>query len=147
MKKKILLTAAAVVVLLVSAVTAGSFYLVNYALVDAPRHRDSSFNRAIANYPELRSWIDSLQAEGALRDTFVVMPTGERAHAIFARSSKAHGATAVLVHGYTDNATSMLMIARIYNHFLNYNILLPDLHAHGQSYGKDIQMGWKDVST
>ena len=60
MKKKILLTAAAVVVLLVSAVTAGSFYLVNYALVDAPRHRDSSFNRAIANYPELRSWIDSL---------------------------------------------------------------------------------------
>ncbi len=121
MKKKILLTAAAVVVLLVAAVTAGSFYLVNYALVDAPRHRDSSFNRAIANYPELRSWIDSLQAEGALRDTFVVMPTGERAHAIFARSSKAHGATAVLVHGYTDNATSMLMIARIYNHLLNYN--------------------------
>lgn len=141
MKKKILLTAAAVVVLLV---VAGSFYLVNYALVDAPRHRDSNFNRAIANYPELRSWIDSLQAEGALRDTFVVMPTGERAHAIFARSSKAHGATAVLVHGYTDNATSMLMIARIYNHFLNYNILLPDLHAHGQSYGNDIQMGWKD---
>lgn len=144
MKKKILLTAAAVVVLLVAAVAAGSFYLVNYALVDAPRHRDSNFNRAIANYPELRTWIDSLQAEGALRDTFVVMPTGERAHAIFARSSKAHGATAVLVHGYTDNATSMLMIARIYNHFLNYNILLPDLHAHGQSYGNDIQMGWKD---
>lgn len=144
MKKKFLLTAAAVVVLLAAVVAAGSFYLVNFALVDAPRHRDSSFSRAIANYPELRSWIDSLQAEGALRDTFVVMPTGERAHAIFARSSKAHGATAVLVHGYTDNATSMLMIARIYNHFLNYNILLPDLHAHGQSYGNDIQMGWKD---
>ena len=53
------------------------------------------------------------------------MPTGERAHALYARSTKAHGATAVLVHGYTDNATSMLMIARIYNRYMNYNILLP----------------------
>mgnify|MGYP002679993275 FL=1 len=98
----------------------------------------------MTNYPELRPWIDSLKAEGALSDTFVVMPTGERAHALYARSTKAHGATAVLVHGYTDNATSMLMIARIYNRYMNYNILLPDLHGHGQSYGKDIQMGWKD---
>ena len=27
---------------------------------------------------------------------------------------------------------------------MGYNIFLPDLHAHGQSDGESIQMGWKD---
>ena len=54
MKKKILLTTATVVILLAAVLTAGSFYLVNFALVDANRHRDSNFNRAMTNYPELR---------------------------------------------------------------------------------------------
>ena len=37
----------------------------------------------------------------------------------------------------------MLPIASIYER-MGYNILLPDLHAHGLSDGNDIQMGWKD---
>ncbi len=41
--------------------------------------------------------------------------------------------TAVIVHGYTDCAVRMLMIGYLYNHDLGYNILLPDLHYHGQS--------------
>ena len=96
-------------------------------------------------FPELKSWVDSLQAVGALRDTFIVMPqTGKRAHALFVRSPRAKGRTAVLVHGYCDNATRMLPIARIYNRELGANVLLPDLYAHGQSDGDAIQMGWKD---
>ena len=73
------------------------------------------------------------------------MPTtGKRAHALFVRSPRAKGRTAVLVHGYCDNATRMLPIARIYNRELGANVLLPDLYAHGQSDGDAIQMGWKD---
>lgn len=52
--------------------------------------------------------------------------------------------TAVIVHGYTDCAVRMLMIGYLYNHDLGYNILLPDLHYHGQSEGRAIRMGWLD---
>lgn len=143
--KKLLITLGASLALLLGIVTAASFYLVDYALVSAERERNSDLAQIEKRFPELKSWVDSLQAVGALRDTFVVMPTtGKRAHALFVRSPRAKGRTAVLVHGYCDNATRMLPIARIYNCELGANVLLPDLYAHGQSDGDAIQMGWKD---
>lgn len=143
--KKLFVTLGATLALFLAIVTAGSFYLVDYALVSAERERNSDLAQIEKRFPELKSWVDSLQAVGALRDTFVVMPTtGKRAHALFVRSPRAKGRTAVLVHGYCDNATRMLPIARIYNRELGANVLLPDLYAHGQSDGDAIQMGWKD---
>lgn len=143
--KKLFVTLGATLALFLAIVTAGSFYLVDYALVSAERERNSNLVQIEKRFPELKSWLDSLQAVGALRDTFVVMPTtGKRAHALFVRSPRAKGRTAVLVHGYCDNATRMLPIARIYNRELRANVLLPDLYAHGQSDGDAIQMGWKD---
>ena len=46
-------------------------------------------------------------------------------------------------HGYTETACSMAGVAK---QFLNYgyNVLLPDLRAHGKSGGKYIGMGWLD---
>lgn len=143
--KKLFVTLGATLALFLAIVTAGSFYLVDYALVSAERERNSNLAQIEKRFPELKSWLDSLQTVGALRDTFVVMPTtGKRAHALFVRSPRAKGRTAVLVHGYCDNATRMLPIARIYNRELEANVLLPDLYAHGQSDGDAIQMGWKD---
>lgn len=143
--KKLFVSAIALLALLLVAVTSGSFYLIDYALVSADRQRNSDFAPIVERFPELKPWVDSLQAVGALRDTFIIMPTtGERAHALYVRSPRAEGRTAVLVHGYTDNATRMLPIARIYNREIGANVLLPDLHAHGQSDGEAIQMGWKD---
>ena len=94
----------ATIIVLCIVFVAGAFALINYALSTSDRSRTLSYEYMERTYPETRPWMDSLNAIHALRDTFVVMPTGERAHAIFAHSSKAHGATAVLVHGYTDNA-------------------------------------------
>lgn len=143
--KKLFVTLGATLALFLAIVTAGSFYLVDYALVSAERERNSDLAQIEKRFPELKSWLDSLQTVGALRDTFVVMPTtGKRAHALFVRSPRAEGRTAVLVHGYCDNAIRMLPIARIYNRELGANVLLPDLCAHGQSDGDAIQMGWKD---
>lgn len=143
-RKHTLTAVGAITLLLVVAIMGGSLYLVNYALVDVQRERDSDLAKALHDFPELKPWTDSLQAISALRDTFVAMPTGERAHALFVANPEAHGRTAVLVHGYGNNATSMLQIGRIYNKYLHCNILLPDLHGHGKSDGNDIQMGWKD---
>lgn len=52
--------------------------------------------------------------------------------------------TAVIVHGYTDNAIRMFHIGYLYNHSLDYNILLPDLRYTGLTEGDAIQMGWLD---
>lgn len=145
-RKHLWLSLAAVVAVLVAVVAGGSFYMLNYSLGATAGRGDES--GALAQFrkdnPQLRQWADSLEGARALRDTFIVMPGGERQHAIFVRSPRAHGRTALLVHGYTDCCYSMLPIASVYNRLLGYNIILPDLHAHGLSEGGDVQMGWKD---
>ena len=50
---------------------------------------------------------------------------------------------AIVVHGWRDTAIKFMMIARIYE-LAGYNVLMPDLHAHGLSEGDAVQMGWKD---
>lgn len=146
MKKRILVTLVTLLVLALAIVTAGTFYMVGYALSNADRDRTpyAGYARVMGDYPELRPWLDSLRHDGALTDTMVTMPGGERQHALLIRSRRAHGRTALLVHGYKDRLTAMLPYARIYNRMLGYNAVLPDLHGHGQSDGDDIQMGWKD---
>ena len=93
---------------------------------------------------ELYSWIDSLRTTKALRDTVIQSHRGESLHALYVRTAQPTGRTAVIVHGYTDNAVRMLPIGHLYSHHLGYNILLPDLHAHGLSEGDAVQMGWLD---
>ncbi|MCD8265052.1 MAG: alpha/beta hydrolase [Tannerellaceae bacterium] len=95
-------------------------------------------------HPYMEAWIDSLRKEDALRDTFITSVDGRRLHALYIRAATGSPHTALIVHGYTDNAIRMLMIGHLYNHELGYNVLLPDLHAHGKSDGQYIRMGWKD---
>jgi hypothetical protein len=52
--------------------------------------------------------------------------------------------TAVLVHGWRDCAVKFFWLARLYERELGYNVVLPDLHACGDSEGEAIQMGWLD---
>lgn len=49
----------------------------------------------------------------------------------------------IAVHGYTDSAYFMVNAVK---QFLNYgyNVLIPDLRAHGKSEGRYIGMGWLD---
>ena len=50
---------------------------------------------------------------------------------------------AIVVHGYTSNHENVQSIAlNFYNQ--GYNVLTPDLRAHGNSEGKYIGMGWLD---
>lgn len=90
-------------------------------------------------------WVDSVMACGALKDTFLVSnDSGDSIHAWYLRADSATSRVAVLVHGYTDNALMMGKYAEIYDRELHCNILLPDLHYHGQSQGEYVQMGWCD---
>ena len=69
---------------------------------------------------------------------------GENLRALYVEAAQPTDRTAVIVHGYTDNAIRMMMIGYLYSHELGFNILLPDLHGHGMSEGSEIRMGWLD---
>lgn len=147
MKRKLIIGLAAAVAVAVVAVVVGGWLLTEYAFNNSDRSKATVGERLSfvkKQHPETRQWLDSLQQCHALRDTFIVLPSGLRAHAIYVSSPRANGHTALLVHGYKDSATGMLHIARIYNQKMGWNILLPDLYAHGQSDGSYIRMGWLD---
>lgn len=138
---------AAIILLLVIATIGGSFYMLDYSLSPDPNRQANnrnSWNRYYKELPEMRPWMDSLRQHHALRDTFIKMASGERHHAYYMRAHSFTPKTALLVHGYHDSALEMIHIGWLYHHLLGYNILLPDLHAHGSSEGDDVQMGWKD---
>lgn len=125
-------------------IVGASFYMLDYSLAPNPDRADIalSYRQQFEDYPESRQWVDSLRSVGALRDTFMVMPSGERHHAFYVdRGSRR---TAVLLHGWRDSAVKFFWLARIYEYCLGYNVLMPELHACGQSEGSAIQMGWKD---
>ena len=123
-----------------------SMYMLDYSLRADPNRRDvdSAYSVLYRRMPDMRPWVDSLVRLNLLKDTFVTMSSGERHHALYLRSDSACGKTAVIIHGYKDSAPKYLFIGRMYHRDLGFNILMPDLHAHGRSDGDDIQMGWKD---
>ena len=125
------------------------YYMLGYALqpndlVKRSRNLASSLEVMTDKYPHIAYWIDSLQQVQALRDYQLTNDQGEELHALYVRAAQPTLKTAVIVHGYTDNAVRMLHIGYLYSHIMGYNILLPDLHGHGMSGGTEVQMGWKD---
>ena len=145
MKNKILITVISVFSLLVLITFGAGWFMLDYALKPAPDARDMAarYSRMFGEYPYMRQWVDSLRGVKALRDTFVAMPDGCRHHAVYVRNPSSAGRTALLVHGYKDSYVGMLPLAKMYAD-MGYNVMLPDLHAHGLSEGGDIRMGWKD---
>ena len=144
MKKLLIYGLVAVVVMVVLATVGGSCYMLDFALMPKEGRGDTAarYQEQFDTYPETRLWVDSLRSRDALRDTFVTMPNGERHHALYV--NKGSSRTAVIVHGWRDCAIDFLYLARIYEQLLGYNVVMPDLHAHGLSEGDRIQMGWLD---
>ncbi len=137
----------AVIVLLAISVVGTSCYMLNYSLgyTHADRKSVGSWKQRVANEcPWTVAWMDSIYANHCVKDTFVEMPSGYKAHAIYMYAPEPTRKTAVVVHGYKVRAEGMLHIAYLYNHDLKYNVLLPDLYGHGLSEGDHIQMGWND---
>ena len=123
-------------------------YMCKYALLPEEHGNDIEGDRAKAEsrYPGIIEWYDALHDAGVFRDTSLVGEGGYKLHAVYAPASdpgRAQG-TAVVVHGYTDNHLCFLNLVRMYRDDLNYNVMVPDLHYHGYSEGRAVQMGWLD---
>lgn len=135
-----------IILLLVVVSVGGGFYMIDYALKPDHRGKDieGSYQSVAKTYPYVGEWLDSLRRVSALKDTTIINREGKRLHGYYVKASRPTANTALIVHGYTDNAIRMMSIGYMFNHDLQYNILLPDLQYHGQSEGDAIQMGWKD---
>lgn len=96
------------------------------------------YDKYFKKYPELNPWALTM-----LRDTFVNMPSGERHHAVYARAPHKSGLVAIAIHGHRACCANMFTIGKMYSD-MGYDVLMPDLHAHGLSDGTDIGMGWKE---
>lgn len=134
------------VVVVVLAITGGSVYMLHFSLGDSSG-RDSLLaeQRLTEEYPHVKVWADSLRRTHVIRDTFMTANDGRQLHALYAAAPSPTRKTAFVIHGYTCNATYYLYIGYLFRETLGMNIFIPDLHAHGQSDGRMIQMGWKDA--
>ena len=140
-------SALGLLVLVMLGLYGASNYMLNYSLNYPKEERMTAEhwkNRMKNECPWMIGWMDSVYQHHCVKDTFVVMPSGYKAHAIYLYAPKTTEKTAVVVHGYQVRSEGMLHIAYLYNHDMGYNVLLPDLYGHGESEGDHIQMGWKD---
>ncbi len=146
-KKRAIIIIRVVIIVIIVAMIGSSEYFLHFALHNDHSSYDAEkeFKSQKEMVPWTAPWIDSIRSTKALRDTFIVKDDGKRMHAWYLASpDTAIHNTAVIVHGYKSNPIFMFQIGYLYNHDLHWNILLPDLTAHGQSDGSTIQMGWKD---
>lgn len=135
---------AAVFAVAVLVLFGASYYLMSVALSPVECDLERTYGYMYSDYPFLRHWVDSLHRNKALRDTIIVASDGARLHGYIISAPVKTKNTAVVIHGHKCCAVDMFHIAYMYNHDLHYNVLLPELRAHGHSEGTHIQMGWLD---
>ncbi|MCR5312619.1 MAG: alpha/beta hydrolase [Bacteroidaceae bacterium] len=129
---------------LIIVVGAVSYYVIYAGLSPVEANMEEKYNYMYSEYPFLHRWVDSLNRHKALRDTVIYAPDSTKLHAYFIQAPKQTVNTAVIVHGHRCCAVDMFHIAYMYNHDMKFNVLLPDLRAHGDSEGTHEQMGWLD---
>ena len=146
MKKKALTISCIVLLALIGTLTGGSLYMLNYSLRPENRGKDH------AGIMEYACRIISAETDGGQPATasctegYVHYGSRRKSSAcrLALAASRPSRRTAVIVHGYTDNAIRIFQIGYLYNHSLDYNVLIPDLRYSGLSEGEDFQMGWLD---
>ena len=137
------------VLLLVAGLLGVGYFMIEYSLAHDRSNwkAEHTWDFMHERYPWATQWMDSVRQNNLLLDTFIVSEDGRKLHAYYlpyVADSTAGNRTAVLIHGYKNNALGMMHLGYMYHHDLHCNILLPDLHAHGLSEGEYIRMGWFD---
>lgn len=152
MKKKLLIVLIVVVLVLMVALTGIGNYMVNFAIVRTETPPDVApqsivtddnvseieLNRAVIN-EQKQVWVSSATVE---REE-IVSDDGLTLVAEVYRTAPESHRWLLGVHGYTSQKESFRGIASFYA-AQGYNVLLPDMRAHGESEGTYIGMGWLD---
>ena len=132
------------IIVFTAIIAIGTVYALNFAFGSKKSLNDyADAYKYLYKHEYLEKWITELEQNNELKDTVVHSDyNGIKLHALYIKAKKPTTKTAVIVHGYTDNAARMLHFAHMYNHLFGYNVIIPDLSGHGKSDGDWIQMGW-----
>lgn len=153
MKKRLWLkiTAVLLVVVLAALVFAGN-YLVNFAIVRKDQGNDVAPDSVVADeaYAVMENNMENIRRqkeewlEKAVReDAEIISEDGLKLKGdIFWGDEESHR-WLLAIHGYTGKRSDMQGIAGFYG-MKGYNVLMPDMRAHGESEGTYIGMGWLD---
>ena len=151
-KKKILIALAVLLVILAAALAGVGNYMVNFAIVRSQEHRDVSpasivteenksaisENRAAID-AQKRAWLSMTQVE----KTQITSADGlTLVGQIYWNREPGHK-WLLGIHGYTGKKEDAENVASFFAQ-QGYNVLLPDMRAHGESEGTYIGMGWLD---
>ena len=93
--------------LVVACLMGASFYMLDYSLGYTQQDRktaEAQRNRIRKECPWTMAWMDSIYQNHTIKDTFVVMPSGYKGHALYLYAPKPTDKTAVVVHGYKVRA-------------------------------------------
>ena len=92
---------------------------------------------------EVKSDVDWLLNNSNYSDTYITSFDNLKLHAYEVKNKNKTNKWAIVVHGYTSEGSLLSSKAK---HFydMGYNVLVPDLRAHGKSQGDYIGMGWHD---
>lgn len=137
MKKKLLLTVCFILLVLAVVLAGASAYFINFAIgrPEYDKTKDYAFSAA---------QIASMN-EGALSGQMAVIQAddGITLSARVIRADEPSSRWAVVIHGYHSDKGMCSKTAYQFR-LRGYNVLLPDLRAHGESEGRFIGMGWLD---
>ena len=152
MKKKILIALTALVLVLVIALGGVGMYMVDFGITRkeglhdvAPESAVTAENSSVItdNYVAIANAAEKWLAGAVIEDQTIVSDDGlTLAGEVYWTDPESH-LWMLGVHGYTSKKEDYHNVASVFAG-RGYNILLPDMRAHGESEGKYIGMGWLD---
>ena len=129
-----------ILLFIITGIIAGNF-LFNLAL-NPKSSKTMIFNGGIDEEKELMKIENEKWLKENAKDIFISNKKFNL-HGYEVKSKKESKIWVIAVHGYTDSAYFMVNSAKMFLNY-GYNVLMPDLRAHGKSDGKYIGMGWLD---
>lgn len=123
-----------------------SFYLFNVVIVRRPKgFHTSSPDLPMDHYSELTALHAAWFEKQPFEDLEMLSHDGLLLHGYYLAAAVPTPKTVILAHGYTGSAEKdMLGFAKMYHEVFDYNVLMPDDRAHGESEGSYIGFGWLD---
>ena len=144
MKKKKIIISISIILLLgiigISAYVGNYFY--NLAL-NPNTPKDMIFGDDEDDSLEVKEDVDWLIEKSNYTDKYITSFDNLKLHAYEVINENNSDKWAIVVHGYTSEGKYVSSKAK-HLYMMGYNVLIPDLRAHGQSEGDYIGMGWDD---
>lgn len=146
MKKRTKLIIAILAIILISIISIGGFignYFYNLAL-NPYTSKDMVFaSQDDGSELEVKSDVDWLLNNSDYTDTYITSFDNLKLHAYEIKNKHKTNKWAIIVHGYiSEGSLSSSKAKHFYD--MGYNVLVPDLRAHGKSQGDYIGMGCHD---